>query len=238
MLIHEYDKNLLGTDYFVGDLHGCYNQLMSQLTILKFDESKDRLFCVGDMIDRGPDSLKCLGLIEKDWFFSILGNHEQMMLDHISRVGDSEVHPSELMFARDIWYQNGGNWYFELPPEMKLYADKLAKKMNDELPNGIQVGDIGMVHAECMLDDWDMFKIDTGSLLRESAMWARNRINYGKKTIVKNIKAVVVGHTPVEQFQVLGNHVYIDSGAVFNYNGLTIMTYEAIMHLVGHGDGG
>lgn len=232
MLIHEYEKNTEGRDLFVGDLHGMYDQLIGQLTMINFNFVFDRLFCVGDMIDRGSDSLKCLGLIEEPWFFPILGNHEQMMLDHIARNGDKEVDPSERMFARDIWYQNGGQWYFNLAPEMKLRADKLATKMNDELPNGIQVGAIGMVHAECMLDDWEMFKLDSGSMLREAAMWARNRINYYNTSIVKNIEAIVVGHTPVNECQVLGNHVYIDSGAVFNYNPLTIMSYDEILAVV------
>ena len=55
-----FDKNTHGTDYIVGDIHGHYERLMSQLGELNFDFACDRLFCVGDLIDRGPDSSKAV----------------------------------------------------------------------------------------------------------------------------------------------------------------------------------
>jgi len=53
MLVHEYEKNTEGQDFFVGDIHGMYNLLMSQLNLLGFDRNVDRLFSVGDIVDRG-----------------------------------------------------------------------------------------------------------------------------------------------------------------------------------------
>jgi len=52
--------NTTGKDFVVGDLHGCYDLLESLLGAVSFDKSKDRLFSVGDLIDRGPNSLRCL----------------------------------------------------------------------------------------------------------------------------------------------------------------------------------
>jgi hypothetical protein len=57
---------------------------------------------VGDLVDRGPESLQCLELLREPWFHCVLGNHEQMML-HAFFGGRTGVH----------WLQNGGNWGLE-----------------------------------------------------------------------------------------------------------------------------
>lgn len=51
-----FEINEVGKDFIVGDIHGCLDQLKFQLSVTGFDKSKDRLFSVGDLIDRGPDS--------------------------------------------------------------------------------------------------------------------------------------------------------------------------------------
>ena len=71
-----YARNENGRDFVVSDIHGCYDTLMVELAQIDFDQHKDRLFSVGDLVDRGPDSLKCLKLIEEPWFHPVIGNHE------------------------------------------------------------------------------------------------------------------------------------------------------------------
>jgi serine/threonine protein phosphatase 1 len=73
--------NQLGKDYIVGDLHGCFELLDRLLKAVHFDKNKDRLFSVGDLADRGPDSLRCIQLLDEAWFYAVQGNHELMMLD-------------------------------------------------------------------------------------------------------------------------------------------------------------
>lgn len=99
-LIIELEENLLGNDYVIGDLHGCYHELMKLLRFVEFDKEKDRLFCVGDLEHRGPDSIKCLELLKnrsrsgKQWFFATLGNHETFFdkeLDE-SEIAQSKFH--------------------------------------------------------------------------------------------------------------------------------------------------
>ncbi len=63
----------------IGDIHGCYTEL--QTLIDKFGPvDGDRIFCVGDIINRGPDSSKCLDLLRKLNVRSVMGNHEHWYL--------------------------------------------------------------------------------------------------------------------------------------------------------------
>jgi serine/threonine protein phosphatase 1 len=77
--IRRVSANSQGRDFVIGDLHGCLDQLQDKLNSASFEpERGDRLFAVGDLVDRGPDSLGCLKLLQEPWFFSVLGNHDQM----------------------------------------------------------------------------------------------------------------------------------------------------------------
>ncbi len=51
-LIQYFEKNNVGDDFVVGDIHCQFNQLNRQLYEIGFDPKKDRLFAVGDLIDR------------------------------------------------------------------------------------------------------------------------------------------------------------------------------------------
>ena len=72
--------------WLMGDLHGCFALLMNRLRQLRFDPWADLLISVGDLIDRGPQSADCLGLLRCRWFRTVRGNHEQMALEALESV--------------------------------------------------------------------------------------------------------------------------------------------------------
>ena len=64
--------------YAVGDIQGCYDELRQLLDLVQFVPGEDRLWCVGDMVNRGPASLETLRFLRDlgESFTGVLGNHD------------------------------------------------------------------------------------------------------------------------------------------------------------------
>ena len=65
---------------FVGDIQGCREELELLLEELRFDPAADRLEPVGDLVNRGPDSLGTLRLLRSLDAGGVLGNHDVHLL--------------------------------------------------------------------------------------------------------------------------------------------------------------
>ncbi|MDF1677890.1 MAG: symmetrical bis(5'-nucleosyl)-tetraphosphatase [Legionellaceae bacterium] len=70
------------TEYAIGDIQGCYEPLMRLLQHIQFNPQTDRLWFVGDLVNRGPDSLRVLRFIKALPISPIitLGNHDLHLL--------------------------------------------------------------------------------------------------------------------------------------------------------------
>lgn len=206
MRIKRFAANTAGRDFAVGDIHGHYSRLQAALNTVAFDPEIDRLFSVGDLVDRGPECRDALEWLVKPWFHPVRGNHD----DYVCRFDTCDV---------ENWVYNGGSWFAGLAwDEQREFAAQFR-----ELPIAIEVetteGLIGIVHADCPFESWDELRRELEApesskrlkLVQNSCMWSRTRIQDGATNGVNGLRALVVGHTPLRQSVALGNVYHIDT---------------------------
>lgn len=208
--------NNKGRDFVVGDIHGRYHELLRELETLSFDEEADRLFSVGDIIDRGPDSSACLSLLITNWFFAVLGNHEDLLVQGKESVQHEICH-----------LENGGRWTIEhsngtLDYFRRLITKKMPLYITLDCGNGKT---LGICHAEPPTTNWkDMDALSPRE--KEQAIWGRRRIK-GIGIPTRNVTATVHGHTPTKDVVQVHNSYFIDTAAVTGK--LTILNVQDLV---------
>jgi bis(5'-nucleosyl)-tetraphosphatase (symmetrical) len=91
--------------YAFGDLQGCYDPLARLLDYLEFDPAVDRLWFVGDLVNRGPQSLEVLRFVRSldDAAVTVLGNHDLHLIMQAAGYGkaNKEDTLTEILAAED-----------------------------------------------------------------------------------------------------------------------------------------
>ena len=221
-LVERFEANTTGRDLIVGDIHGCFTKLREALADVKFDpEAGDRLFSVGDLVDRGPESPESMDWVAKPWFHAVAGNHEDMA-----------IRWPEGRMDTGNYIANGGGWNVSNTPEASAAVSKCLALLPVAIELKTANGLVGIVHAECPFPSWQDFIASledaaTSNAMRnaiiDSAQWSRERITSVDQTDVAGVIAVVVGHTPMLNFTSLGNVLYIDTGGWLPRRHFTIL---------------
>ena len=218
----QFSANRQGRDFICADIHGYFDLLEQKLMSCHFDPAVDRLFSLGDLIDRGPMSELALEYIGYDWFYPILGNHELMLMDAFeSKSAD--------VFQR--WCYWGGEWAQTLDNEqIHQYYQAFLK-----LPIAIEIAlqderRVGLVHAEVPAGvSWQTIRenltnmpegtFDLHDRFINPLIWSKNLFlditEAGLKVSpVAGIDHVFHGHSIVDlEPLTFGNRTYMDLGS-------------------------
>jgi serine/threonine protein phosphatase 1 len=265
-VVERYSRNALGRDFAVGDVHGCFSLLDAELAARGFDPSRDRLFSVGDLIDRGAESPSVLEAVHRHQIKAVRGNHEQGILDwlsHSQRAYDSDRIKSvrtNVDKGIDYWAYhdngtkflilNGGEWFLRLycAGEEKA-ADTVRSIVSylESLPYAIEIetayGKVGIVHADPLVPRWDnLLRIlehgPSDAVERNSILF--NRLRWRPNVWappMEDVAAVIVGHTPTREIAQRGSVMNIDTAAVYG-NKLTILDLADIPEYLMAGERG
>ncbi|WP_241290157.1 metallophosphoesterase [Burkholderia stabilis] len=245
--VRRYSLNVEGRDFVVGDVHGCFSMLEEELASASYDPRFDRLFSVGDLVDRGPESASVLDAVRRHRIKAVRGNHEDMILRWYGGYTSS-----------DQLIANGGEWFIAMDDESgraRRFANFMAS-----LPYAIEIetrnGLVALLHADAPHDDWPKLaemleSAGRDSMTHRQVLWQRARWVERKERevddlspslhalfglpvaelkpkacdphrIIHGVTAVIVGHTPVRGPLVRGNVINIDTGAVYG-GALTVL---------------
>lgn len=124
--------------FFIGDIHGHYDGLRRLWDIMD-PGSDDRVYAVGDLIDRGPQSSHVVDFVRRHAHGCVRGNHEQLILDAFS---GGQINLPSLQG----WIYSGGQAtltsYINCPDVLEDHLVWLS-----QLPLYIDLGDLWLVHA-------------------------------------------------------------------------------------------
>lgn len=212
-------ENISGRDFVVGDIHGAFNLVLQAMELANFDPTVDRLFSVGDLIDRGGWSHWVTTFLAQPYVYAVRGNHEDMLLQLYA---DGE--PSDGLLCQ-VAQHNGFAWWLQTDNDQRreILAALRALPLAIEIPTSR--GTVGLIHADVPQGMcWAEFlaHLEAGDLATtQCCLWGRDRIQTGNFEVVPGVGRLFVGHTP--QWGGLaryGNVYAVDTGAVFGTQGI------------------
>lgn len=178
--------------YAISDLHGRMDLLREVLSFLKLD---DKVYCLGDCGDRGPDSWEVIKTIASDKrFIYMKGNHEDLLYWAIH---DYVHHDCCRDHAFWLLIQNGGLGTFESWQEdgekagWLSYLNHLPEHLVYTNKDGIE---IHLTHAGFTPTRKDM------DLTGKDLLWDRDHVFNRFEDFTKDI-VIVHGHTPIPHIE-------------------------------------
>lgn len=191
--------------FIIGDIHGCC-KTFKKLVLEKISIKKsDKIYCLGDYVDRGPDSKGVIDFIlkmrKKGYnIHTLRGNHEEIMLNSVN---------DEKSFLH--WTKNGGD---KALTSFKIDSIKKLKPVYRNFIKRtkfyIETKDFMLVHAGLN------FTIENPLADKDAMLWVRNFTV--DKDYLKG-KILIHGHTPMTREQIISQKfespINLDGGCVY-----------------------
>jgi serine/threonine protein phosphatase 1 len=202
----------------IGDVHGCFYTLQSLVEIVRSKYPQIKIYCVGDLVDRGNYSLQVIDFMQSEKILFAKGNHDMMFYSY---------YRDPLTSMAGNWMHNGAastiECYLNNPDKLEEHLDLINKA-----PLFIDTDDCFISHAgisevyqkkfkKNLFEDLTALNKKLESDLNEnySIIWCRKELmNIGKLQ--------VVGHTHRKEtfYNLESNTLYIDTTA-FGFNKLS-----------------
>ncbi len=229
MIVQHFEKNILGRDFIIGDIHGCLEEFNKVLEHLAFDKNVDRMFSVGDLVDRGPNSVGCLALLDEEWFHAVIGNHEVLFYDAVASWDDNDNTPIyKKSYTLNTWMSNGGYWIEDRNQMRGMTNAKLQHILDNvkNLPNIIRISGyektVNITHAELysnvvdlneeLIENLNQMELDAQnnydvfeilSSIKQQCCWGRRVV----KNATNESKTEIEDLTLLDQIVVCGHSV-------------------------------
>lgn len=215
-------------NYVISDIHGCYDEYIQALKLIDFSE-EDTLYVLGDIIDRGPDSVKLLQDMSMRFnVVPLLGNHEFMAMNVLPKfcVAITEENAENHLTADDLisysnWVYDGG---------MKT-IEQFRKLPEDEISNLLDyISDFSLYeHVSCGGRDYILVHagLSNFSIHKELDEYDISELIFDATDLNRVYFEdfyLVTGHRPTFPYDGVGkiieknNHIAVDCGCIFGYN--------------------
>jgi len=178
--------------WIVGDIHGCRQTFEALLDQLNLGEG-DMVLCIGDLVDRGPDSHGVLSIVyERDEIRSVMGNHEQIMADAL-RASSTD---SMMLFWQG---RIGGDKTLDSMPGSDEQQRQRAiewLEFTDSLPTEVVLDQFRIVHAGYQINIPLEDQTDQDRLKSRTIFLADRPLDENRQ--------IIAGHTPVQKLGTFG----------------------------------
>lgn len=178
---------------YIGDVHGCADELEAIVEKFGFVRGKDTLYQTGDIINKGPDMVRALKFVIENNILTVRGNHEE----HLIRMMDTPV--SE-------WTEKQKSRFAKLPLEQWNFIRDTVKEwpLWRDTPHALLVH-AGLEPGKARLED----------MSQEVILSIRNWNDAPWFEQVKWHKTVVFGHWAKQGFVNIPGFIGLDSGCVY-----------------------
>lgn len=187
---------MTGRTIIIGDVHGCYSEMMMLLEKLA-PSRYDRVLFAGDLINKGKDSLKVIKTIMSHGYQSVMGNHEYAYLNRLYQKRMKVPYPLKQ-----------GKKYYILDDLIKLFSE-LENEWLTQLPYYIDEPGFTLVHAGIYpgkkLVEHAPYQILNVRMIKNKPWYEYYRIK----------KLIVYGHWAMQGLLIKPYSIGLDSGCVY-----------------------
>lgn len=202
--------------FAIGDIHGCFDKLVSLMDMIDIDLKRDTLVFIGDYIDRGPrskevvDYLIDLGRREPGVVF-LKGNHELMLQDYLDGTDSATFLFNGGRATLDSYLRGcQKTQVYPIPAAHLEFFESVRLYYETDKYIFVHAGLSENISLEKQ-GEWDM-------------LWLRDAFIYSDFDFGKR---VIFGHTAFRAPLILDNKIGIDTGAVYG-NKLTCVELPAV----------